>query len=85
MATEYPLLYISAQHANSRTYGSGYPGVAGRGTTGRGFPFVFWPIAWPLAIGGGVATGSYLHNNYEVSATRLAPVLHLMSLFYSVR
>ncbi len=28
------------------TYGSGYPGIAGRGVGGRGFPFGFWPIVW---------------------------------------
>jgi hypothetical protein len=28
-----------------RAYGSGYPGVFGRGVVGRGFPY-FWPIAW---------------------------------------
>jgi hypothetical protein len=29
-----------------RTYGSGYPGMTGRGVTGRGFPFWFWPVVW---------------------------------------
>lgn len=29
-----------------RTYGSGYPGITGRGVTGRGFPFWFWPVVW---------------------------------------
>lgn len=42
-----------------RAYGSGYPGITGRGVSGRGFPFYFWPLAW-----GGVAavgTSAYLH------------------------
>ena len=43
-----------------RAYGSGYPGVAGRGVAGRNFPFVFWPIAW---AGAGVGGGAYLHNS----------------------
>ncbi|KAF4618579.1 hypothetical protein D9613_009682 [Agrocybe pediades] len=31
----------------SRTYGSGYPNEdSQRGTSGRDFPFIFWPIAW---------------------------------------
>ncbi|TFK21339.1 hypothetical protein FA15DRAFT_645745 [Coprinopsis marcescibilis] len=50
----------------TRTYGSGYPGVVGRGTSGRGFPFFFWPLTWPLAVGAG--TGLYLHSNYEYGA-----------------
>ncbi|KAF8626486.1 hypothetical protein AX17_006542 [Amanita inopinata Kibby_2008] len=43
----------------TRQYGSGYPGVVGRGTAGRGFPFYFWPVVWGGAIGAG--TGAYLH------------------------
>ncbi|KAF9051090.1 hypothetical protein BDZ89DRAFT_1154005 [Hymenopellis radicata] len=41
-------------------YGSGYPGVSGRGVDNRNFPFYFWPLAW-----GGVGFGgaSYLHTN----------------------
>lgn len=44
-------------------YGSGYPGLTGTryGTSGLGFPFFFWPIAW-----GGVASyagASYMYNN----------------------
>lgn len=27
-------------------YGSGYPGVDGKGTAGRGFPFYFWPVSF---------------------------------------
>ncbi|KIM50671.1 hypothetical protein SCLCIDRAFT_34087 [Scleroderma citrinum Foug A] len=30
----------------SKSYGSGYPGITGRGVAGRGFPFWFWPIVW---------------------------------------
>jgi hypothetical protein len=41
-----------------RTYGSGYPGVTGRGVSGRGFPFYFWPVVWGSA--GGAA---YLHDD----------------------
>ncbi|KAF8223832.1 hypothetical protein L208DRAFT_1411362 [Tricholoma matsutake] len=45
----------------SQQYGSGYPGITGRGVAGRGFPFIFWPLAWGGAIG--LGTGAYLHNN----------------------
>ncbi|KAF4563052.1 hypothetical protein EYR36_003488 [Pleurotus pulmonarius] len=44
-----------------RQYGSGYPGVAGRGVAGRGFPFYFWPVAWGGAAG--IGAGAYLHTN----------------------
>ncbi|KAF8137691.1 hypothetical protein EV363DRAFT_675516 [Boletus edulis] len=40
----------------TRTYGSGYPGVIGRGVAGRGFPFWYWPVVW----GYGAPVGSYL-------------------------
>ncbi|KAF9225627.1 hypothetical protein BS17DRAFT_554757 [Gyrodon lividus] len=40
----------------TRMYGSGYPGITGRGVAGRGFPFWFWPVVW----GGGSVT--YLHD-----------------------
>ena len=30
----------------NRTYGSGYPGIGGRGVVGRPFPFWFWPVVW---------------------------------------
>ncbi|KAL0573020.1 hypothetical protein V5O48_008948, partial [Marasmius crinis-equi] len=46
----------------TRTYGSGYPGITGRGVAGRGFPFYFWPVIWGgaagIAIGG---SAGYLH------------------------
>ncbi|KAG5640997.1 hypothetical protein DXG03_006439 [Asterophora parasitica] len=48
----------------SRMYGSGYPGIDGRGVAGRGFPFYFWPLAWGAAgaaVGGG--TVAYLQSN----------------------
>ncbi|KAI0942057.1 hypothetical protein AcV7_002590 [Taiwanofungus camphoratus] len=34
-------------------YGSGYPGVTGRGVAGRGFPFIFWPLVWGEGLGYG--------------------------------
>ncbi|KAJ7202442.1 hypothetical protein C8J57DRAFT_1454889 [Mycena rebaudengoi] len=50
-----------AQVFGTRSYGSGYPGISGRGVGGRGFPFYFWPLMW----GGGIGYGSnaYLHSN----------------------
>ncbi|TEB28029.1 hypothetical protein FA13DRAFT_1765191 [Coprinellus micaceus] len=53
----------------SRTYGSGYPGIVGRGASGRGFPFFFWPLAWPLAVGGGAGVALYLHSNSEYGSS----------------
>ncbi|KAI9569797.1 hypothetical protein HD554DRAFT_2087454 [Boletus coccyginus] len=41
----------------TRTYGSGYPGITGRGVSNRGFPFWFWPVVWN---GPGAPAGSYL-------------------------
>jgi len=51
----------------SRTFGSGYPGVSGRGVAGRGFPFYFWPLAWPVAAGGaaGLGVAAYLYATDE--------------------
>ncbi|KAG5653451.1 hypothetical protein H0H81_000340 [Sphagnurus paluster] len=48
----------------TKTYGSGYPGITGRGVAGRGFPFYFWPLAWggAGAIVGGAST-QYLRTN----------------------
>ncbi|KAJ4478263.1 hypothetical protein J3R30DRAFT_3290671 [Lentinula aciculospora] len=46
----------------SKTYGSGYPGVSGRGVASRGFPFFFWPVVWGGAAGG---TASYLYDENE--------------------
>ncbi|KAI0071655.1 hypothetical protein K474DRAFT_1606564 [Panus rudis PR-1116 ss-1] len=47
----------------SQTYGSGYPpsySAPGRGVSGLGFPFYFWPLAW----GGGLGYGAgYLHSH----------------------
>ncbi|KAH9483897.1 hypothetical protein JR316_0003375 [Psilocybe cubensis] len=45
----------------NRQYGSGYPGETGRGVSGRGFPFFFWPLAWGGVAG--VGTAAYLHNS----------------------
>ncbi|TFK46473.1 hypothetical protein OE88DRAFT_893085 [Heliocybe sulcata] len=49
-----------AQVYGTRTYGSGYPGVASRGVAGLGFPFYFWPLAWGGGLGYGAA---YLHTH----------------------
>ncbi|EIW78171.1 hypothetical protein CONPUDRAFT_107924 [Coniophora puteana RWD-64-598 SS2] len=46
-----------AQVVGTRSYGSGYPGVSGRGVTSRGFPFWFWPVVWGGSLGAG---GDYL-------------------------
>ncbi|KAF8985212.1 hypothetical protein BDQ17DRAFT_1169730, partial [Cyathus striatus] len=44
----------------TQVYGSGYPGIASRGVSGLGFPFVFWPLAWGGIAGAGGA--AYLHS-----------------------
>ncbi|TRM58746.1 hypothetical protein BD626DRAFT_550545 [Schizophyllum amplum] len=41
-----------------RQYGSGYPGVTGRGVAGRNFPFFFWPLTFGAV--GGVGAHHYL-------------------------
>ncbi|KAF6758518.1 hypothetical protein DFP72DRAFT_755879, partial [Ephemerocybe angulata] len=45
----------------SRTYGSGYPGnnttTTGKGTTGRNFPYFFWPLTF------GAGTASYVYHS----------------------
>ncbi|KAF8517025.1 hypothetical protein BU17DRAFT_76503 [Hysterangium stoloniferum] len=41
----------------TRQYGSGYPGLAGAGVRGRGFPFFFWPVAFGAAAGAGESHG----------------------------
>ncbi|KAJ6477406.1 hypothetical protein C8R47DRAFT_1178762 [Mycena vitilis] len=51
-----------AQVFGTQTYGSGYPGITGRGVAGRGFPFYFWPLSFGVGAGG---TGAYLHSNSE--------------------
>jgi len=61
-----------------RQYGSGYPGVAGRGVAGRGFPFVFWPLAWGGFAGAG--TTAYLHNT-EVGDFVIQPTQSLITIF----
>ncbi|PPQ70611.1 hypothetical protein CVT24_000684 [Panaeolus cyanescens] len=45
-----------AQVFGTKIYGSGYPGVSGRGTLGRSFPFFFWPVVWPATLGAGYLT-----------------------------
>lgn len=58
-------------------YGSGYPGVAGRGVANRGFPFYFWPVVW--GGGAGVGTAAYLHDEDEVcSAYFRSPFPYLL-------
>jgi hypothetical protein len=65
-----------------RTYGSGYPGVVGRGTAGRGFPFFFWPIVWPVAAGAGAA--AYLSGSDEVGALTYSSCLTI-NIHHTVR
>ncbi|KAJ7021667.1 hypothetical protein C8F04DRAFT_1195223 [Mycena alexandri] len=45
----------------SQTYGSGYPGISGRGVADRGFPF----FLWPLSFEGRPGNGAYLQSNFE--------------------
>ncbi|KXN90331.1 hypothetical protein AN958_04364 [Leucoagaricus sp. SymC.cos] len=49
----------------TKQYGSGYPGIPGRGVSGRGFPFYFWPITWGTAAVVGVGTAAYLDSSHE--------------------
>ncbi|TFK38300.1 hypothetical protein BDQ12DRAFT_128021 [Crucibulum laeve] len=76
-----------SQIFGSRTYGSGYPNVAGRGVAGRGFPFYFWPLAWPLAIGAGAGIGgaAYLHSTdeYGLPSNNSRPGGSLMTATFS--
>ncbi|KAJ7761500.1 hypothetical protein DFH07DRAFT_815202 [Mycena maculata] len=53
---------IRAQVFGTRTFGSGYPGITGRGVAGRGFPFFFWPLGFGA---GGIGTPTYLHSDTE--------------------
>ncbi|KAJ7583860.1 hypothetical protein C8J56DRAFT_748768, partial [Mycena floridula] len=50
-----------AQVYGNSMYGSGYPGVGGRGVVGRSFPFYYWPLAW--GGGAGAGGGAYLHDS----------------------
>ncbi|KAJ7032372.1 hypothetical protein C8F04DRAFT_1107427 [Mycena alexandri] len=50
-----------AQVFGTQTFGSGYPGISGRGVANRGFPFYFWP----LSFGVGTGTGAYLRSDTE--------------------
>ncbi|KAJ7505290.1 hypothetical protein B0H11DRAFT_1708391 [Mycena galericulata] len=52
-----------AQVFGTRTFGSGYPGISGRGVAGRGFPFFFWPLSFGAV--GGVGGGAYLRSDTE--------------------
>ncbi|KAJ7644159.1 hypothetical protein FB45DRAFT_289713 [Roridomyces roridus] len=51
-----------AEVFGTRTFGSGYPGLTGRGVATRPFPFFFWPLSFGVGAG---ATGAYLHSNDE--------------------
>ncbi|KAG6327969.1 hypothetical protein ID866_11120 [Astraeus odoratus] len=44
----------------TKTYGSGYPGVTGRGVQGRDFPYWYWPCVWGNNAGN---TQSYLNGS----------------------
>ncbi|KAJ7044162.1 hypothetical protein C8F04DRAFT_691203 [Mycena alexandri] len=50
-----------SQVFGTQTFGSGYPGISGRGVANRGFPFYFWP----LSFGVGAGSGAYLASNRE--------------------
>lgn len=65
-----------------RQYGSGYPGVTGRGVQGRGFPFIFWPLTW-VGISG-VSTQAYLHRSSEVRSHFNTDGLALILFFSKV-
>jgi len=52
-----------SQIFGTQTYGSGYPGVPGRGVANRGFPFYFWPLSF--GVGGGIGTSAYLNSDSE--------------------
>lgn len=62
-----------------RFYGSGYPGIAGRGVAGRGFPFFFWPVVF---VGGGAGSGAYLHDT-EVDVLHRRYPNHVMLIIGS--
>ncbi|TFK70715.1 hypothetical protein BDN72DRAFT_794822 [Pluteus cervinus] len=49
----------------TKQFGSGYPGLFGRGVGGRGFPFYYWPLAWAGvgAVGTGAASYAYLNSD----------------------
>jgi len=46
----------------TRTFGSGYPAIPGRGVANRGFPFFFWPLSFGFGFG---STGAYLNSDSE--------------------
>ncbi|KAF8348437.1 hypothetical protein F5887DRAFT_586979 [Amanita rubescens] len=49
-------------------YGSGYPNITGPGTTGRGFPFYFWPVVWA-----GNGTGYLYPTDYGLPTNTSRP------------
>ena len=54
-----PASCLSPRSFRRRVYGSGYPGQSSYGVTGRGFPFVFWPVSYgPFGYG-----APYLHDD----------------------
>lgn len=52
-----------------RQYGSGCPGVTGRGVIGCRFPFMFWPVVWGGAIG--LGAGAYPHSDEVIDFTTI--------------
>ncbi|KAJ8081454.1 hypothetical protein PM082_007299 [Marasmius tenuissimus] len=57
----------------TRAYGSGYPGLTGRGVGGRGFPFYFWPVVWGGAAVGGTAGYLYASSEYGLADNSSRP------------
>jgi hypothetical protein len=74
-----PVLLSSSRIQFYRTYGSGYPGVAGRGVAGLPFPFFFWPLAWG---GAAVGTAAYLHDDEVCLLSSIE--LHIADPFISM-
>ncbi|KAF8348438.1 hypothetical protein F5887DRAFT_1129407 [Amanita rubescens] len=62
----------------TRQYGSGYPGITGRGTAGRGFPFYFWPVVWA-----GADTGYLYPTEYGSPSNTSRPGGPLVSAPFS--
>ncbi|KAG6331340.1 hypothetical protein ID866_7751 [Astraeus odoratus] len=56
----FPAVLLAELASSARTYGSGYPGIDGRGVSGRGFPFWFWPLIWGSNAG---AAQTYLNGS----------------------
>lgn len=53
----------------NQQYGSGCPGVTGRGVIGCRFPFMFWPVVWGGAIG--LGAGAYPHSDEVIDFTTI--------------